>query len=426
MRCILLIVAAALCAPTITACTGQDDDRPRIGGARDGAGAGSGASAEETGPTGEPVTLTLWHAYRDDERAAIESAIERYNAEHPGITVESLAVPFDAYPDRLSAAIPRGRGPDMFIFAHDRVGNWAEEGIIEPVNFWTDSELLARFYDVTVQALVYERRLFGLPIAFKSLVLFYNRDLVPTPPTTTDELIRVARSHTDSSGEGTYGFVYENTKLYFHAPWLHGFGGSVLDGEDGLHVNDSEAVAALRFAASLHQEHHLLPENVFSQTVTSLFNSGRAAMVMNGPWFRGELQDVNWGVAPLPTISETGEPARPFLSVEAMMISAQSSNQELAFEAIRWFATDPEAVAIRMERGHQPVTLRSAFDGEVDPVMRAFEQQMLLAIPTPNTPLMRQVWSHMDTALFRSIKNRDDPVTVLEEARSRIEADRER
>ena len=108
------------------------------------------------------------------------------------------------------------------------------------------------------------------------------------------------------------------------------------------------------------------------------------------------------------------------------MISAQSSNQELAFEAIRWFATDPEAVAIRMERGHQPVTLRSAFDGEVDPVMRAFEQQMLLAIPTPNTPLMRQVWSHMDTALFRSIKNRDDPVTVLEEARSRIEADRER
>ena len=39
-----------------------------------------------------------------------------------GVQIETLAVPYQAFADRITAAVPRGKGPDLFIFAHDRIG----------------------------------------------------------------------------------------------------------------------------------------------------------------------------------------------------------------------------------------------------------------------------------------------------------------
>ena len=104
------------------------------------------------------------------------------------------------------------------------------------------------------------------------------------------------------------------------------------------------------------------------------------------------------------------------------MISAHSSHVERAFEASWWLATDLEATRIRLQVGHQPVALRSAFeDNEVDPVMAVFHEQMLNSMATPNTPLMRRIWSHVDTALFKAIENGDDVHEVLSVAQERIE-----
>ena len=33
--------------------------------------------------------------------------------------------------DKLAVAVPRGNGPDLFIFAHDRLGDWATSGLLE-------------------------------------------------------------------------------------------------------------------------------------------------------------------------------------------------------------------------------------------------------------------------------------------------------
>ena len=398
---------------------------------------GSGGAAEslECSPS-EPTTLTLWHSYREDERAALEALITRFNDSHAMIEIAPRAVPFDAYPDRISAAIPRGRGPDMFIFAHDRTGNWAEEDIIEPLNKWLlDPSILERFFEPTVVPLVYKHQLYGLPLAYKSLVLYYNTDLISSPPQTTDEMIQLALRHTArDSAEERFGLVYEYTKLYFHVPWIHGFGGTVLDGEDQVHIHEPASIRALQFAAALYQTHRVLPDSPSSQSITSLFNQGRAAMVINGPWFRAEIEGAPYHVAPLPIVSDTDPPTRaqPFLTVEAMMMSAGGSNQNCAFEAMVWFATNRDGARIRMEQGHQPVALQSAYgtpdaaehdDAMLDPAMAVFRDQMLSSVPTPNTPTMLRVWANADTAIFRAIKNGDSATEVLATARERIEED---
>lgn len=415
--------AAALFLVLMAGCKGQSPTAPTDEGTG-AAGEGQEQQAEQVFER-EHITLMLWHSYREDEEAALHQVIELFNSTHPDTTLESLAIPFDAYPDRITAAVPRGRGPDVFIFAHDRVGDWAIERIIEPIDFWTDGALLDQFFENTVQALVFRRHLYGLPLAFKSVALFYNPELIPSPPTTTDEMIQLASNLTQGEGEARqFGLVYQYNSLYFHAPWLHGFGGRIMDDEGNLAMSEPAAVQALQFAQSLYQEHGLLPENVYSQSVVSMFNAGRAAMVISGPWFRGELTDAaRWSVAPLPTISATGQPAQPFLSTEAVIVSAHGEHKERSFEVARWLATDAESARIRLEVGHVPVALRSAYDGEVDPVIQTFREQMEHSVSTPNTPLMRQVWGHYDTALFNGVKNNADATTVLNTAQERIQSE---
>ena len=106
---------------------------------------GSFAAALLFGAAGSAwaAELVVWHAYRGQERDAFEKTVEMFNAKFgsSGTTAKTLAVPFDAYADKTTAAVPRGRGPDVFIFAQDRLGGWVEGGqTVEPIDFFLEDE----------------------------------------------------------------------------------------------------------------------------------------------------------------------------------------------------------------------------------------------------------------------------------------------
>lgn len=58
--------------------------------------------------------LRLWHAYRDAEAAALVEIVEAFSA-RTGHRVELLAVAHESFASKLTATIPRGQGPDVFI-----------------------------------------------------------------------------------------------------------------------------------------------------------------------------------------------------------------------------------------------------------------------------------------------------------------------
>ena len=84
--------------------------------------------------------IVLWHAYRAEEKAALEKVVAEFNKANAGkIKVTTLAVPYDAFADKITATVPRGKGPDLFIFAQDRLGGWIEAGnTVEPIDFFLD------------------------------------------------------------------------------------------------------------------------------------------------------------------------------------------------------------------------------------------------------------------------------------------------
>ena len=394
---------------------------------------GDGAPAAGTGgffeDSPEPVKLVLWHAYRGEERKALDELVGTFNDRHQNLSIRALPVPFDALVDKLNVTIPRGKGPDIFIFAHNLIGEWLEADatpLIEPLNgTWAKRGHVFPFLPEAIRPLVRKKSLWGLPLAYKSLVLYYNKALVKTPPANTDELIALAKRQT-SAAEKRFGLVYEADKLYHHALWVHGFGGTVLDADDAPQLATPQQIAALTFARSLVREHGIVPEGMTTYMVTSLFNDGAAAMAFNGPWFRGDIgEGVDYGVALLPAVSATGQPAQPFLGIEAVFMNARSEKKRWAYQAMR-FLTSDEAAMVRCLKGKQPVPNRAVYEDErvrADPFIPVFAAQAKQAVPMPASQQMQVVWATVDTALAGAIFGETAPAAALADAQKKATFD---
>ncbi len=370
----------------------------------------------------EPTTVTVWYSYRGMEKEALVKVVQAYSELGTQVKIKLRFVPFDGLNDRIKGSIPLGRGPDLIIFAHDPLGAWSEMGLIEPLTQWTRPEDNTPFIQSTLKALVYRKNLYALPLAFKSVALFYNKALVSKPPATWAELLKIVE---DQHAAGRYGLAYEAASLYYHAPWVHGFGEPVLSDRGQVSVDTEPARQALIVARELVKTHRATPINVTTAMVGELFNRGKAAMVMSGPWMRGEIDSkVDYGVAPLPRLPN-GKPARPFLSVEGVFMNKHSKNKTAAMEVLRWLVSERSA-AIRFDVGSQPVANTRVWaerKGKLDPRMAAFKLQAESSVVTSSNPRMQQIWAPYDRALLSVIAGDQTPKKALAQAQKAIDSE---
>ncbi len=361
--------------------------------------------------------IVVWHAYRGGEKTAFEKVVQQYNA-RPGakVRVTTLAVPFDAFADKISAAIPRGKGPDLFIYAQDRLGGWVEAGnTVEPIDFYVDDALKATFIPGTVEALTYRGSLWGLPFNYKVIALVYNRKLIRDPPRTTADLVAACKK-IGSKAAGTFGLAYWYENFYYHAILMNAFGGGVFDARGNPRVNAPENVRSLQLLQRWIEKDGILPAEPSTALVTSLFNEGKAAMVFSGPWFLGEIAPgIDFGVTTLPAASELGgKPMRPWTTVEGVYIASPSRQKEAAVEFAK-YVTGAEAGLIMAVEGRQsPANAAVYADPGVasDAILAAFRKQVEVAVPMPNVPEMTMVWGPAATAMSAIAKGANPKATM--------------
>ena len=367
--------------------------------------------------------IVVWHAYRAAEKAAIEKVAAAYSA-HPGIKVTTLAVPYDAFADKISAAVPRGKGPDVFIYAQDRLGGWIEAGnTVEPIDFFLDKATKDRFIPTTLEAMTYRRTVWGLPVNYKVITLIYNTKLVKEPPRTTAELVALARKLTDK-GAGRYGLAYWYSDYYYHAALQNAFGGRVFEGATARPVlNAPENVKGLALLISW-LDAGILPGEPSTALITALFNQGKAAMIFTGPWFLGEIApEIEYGLALLPKVSEAGnKPLRPWMTVEGAFIAAPSKNKDAAYEFVKYLTDVGPATTMALE-GRQTPSNRAVYDNpkvKADPVLKAFHDQVQVAVPMPNLPEMTMVWSPATIMMASVAKRTIQPKPALDKAQAEV------
>jgi len=356
--------------------------------------------------------IVVWHAYRAAEKAAIEKVAAAYGASHPGVKVTTLAVPYDAFADKISAAVPRGKGPDIFIYAQDRLGGWIEAGnTVEPVDFFLDKPTRDRFIPSTLDAVTYKGTVYGLPVNYKVITLIYNKKLVTTPPRTSAELVTLAKKLTDKAA-GRFGLAYWYSDYYYHAALQNAFGGRVFEkGTAKPVLNAPENVKALDLLVKWLDE-GILPAEPSTALITALFNQGKAAMIFTGPWFLGEIApEIDYGLAQLPTVAEAGNaPLRPWMTVEGAYIAAPSKNKDVAYDFMKYL-TDKDSARVMALEGRQSPSNKATYDDPkvaADPVLKAFRTQVEVAVPMPNLAEMTMVWSPA-TIMMASVAKRSTP-----------------
>jgi arabinogalactan oligomer/maltooligosaccharide transport system substrate-binding protein len=392
---------------------------------RHGLGALAATVALSLGSAAQAATdLTVWHAYRGDEKAAFEKVVAQYNAKQKDVVVKTLAVPYDAYADKITASVPRGKGPDVFIFAQDRLGGWVEAGqTIEPIDFFLEDATKASLVPGMMAAMTYRDTVYGLPLNYKSIAMIYNTALVKAPPKTTAELVKLAKGFTDAPS-GRFGLAYEYSNFFFHAALMNAFGGQVFAPGPTPVIDSPANVAAVKTMLQWYKQDGILPADPSSTLIANLFNEGKAPIVFSGPWFLGEVQDkVKYAIAPLPAVTEAGgKPMKPWLTVEGVYVSAQSAHKEKAYAFAEHLVSTEAALVLALEGGQLPTNKAAYADPRVmkNSTLQGFRKQLDTAVPMPNYAEMTLMWSPVTTAMNKIVKGSATPEAALKEAQETV------
>lgn len=368
--------------------------------------------------------LVIWH---DKEDAVVEALEEYLKTALPDVEVvfEKKTSLTDSL--KLVGNDPNA-APDLFIFAHDKIGVFAEMGILSPITNLVDPETLNNFLPMTLDAVTYKDTVYQLPLYFETLLFMYNRRYMQDDevPTTTDELYAYMQNNT---GRGRYGFVEQHSTAYYSAAWIHGFGGSIID-ESGIPFPNQQAI---KDALSYHMKFvELMPGETEYNTVNTLFLEGKADSTIGGPWMVPSAREagIDLGFAAMPVIDETGKALAPYSGVQGIhVLRFAAENKTEAVKKLLAALSKPEiGTSLALASGCAPANASCYEDPRVvdDELVQSMKATAEIAIPMPNIPEMDVMWtvvSNLLTDVNLSKKSIDSSFeNALDQAESLIAA----
>lgn len=361
----------------------------------------------------EDGKLLIWTGNNRDRDAMLE-AVQPF-VDDLGIEVAIEIVDPDL-PVKFQQAAATGDGPDIVLWAHDRFGEWAGGGLlasVQPSAEWADGVLGS-----SLDAVQFDGKTWGYPVAVEAVTLVYNKDLVATPPASFEEI--------KDLDLGVQPILWDYNNTYFTMPLLMAQGGYAFQKVDGAYdgtdtgVNNAGAIAGGEVLKSLFDD-GVLPEGVDYGVMDGAMSNGETAMVLNGPWSWGgyEGAGINIGIAPIPTVG--GEVSPPFLGVQALGINAASPNIDLAVELIENYLAADEGLAAWNQNGALGALAdKSAAEAQNNPLVLGMLAVAANGIPMPSNPEMGAFWGAMGPALTNITTGAASPEEALNDAAARI------
>lgn len=334
----------------------------------------------------EPVEVTFWHAYGTGsaEEVALTGLLEKAAVDLPQYKINVLQVPFNDIFNKYRTDVAAGGGPDMFIAPNDSLGDDARAGLIADITSLADGKLEG-VNQLGIDGMTLDGKLYGIPESLKAVALWYNKELLPTPPATTDELKALMES-------GQY--VAFSFGCYHHYGFFEAFGGQIFD--DSWKVVADQGTGVTDAVSYLNDLYQISKANGWSKNDSdglAPFTEGQAVAITNGNWAMGDYYKAlgdKLGVAPLP--AGPAGPAAPMLGVDGFYFNPNSTNQEAALE-VALYLTNAESQTVMMnEAGHVPVRT----DVEIsDPLIQGLVDAFNTgATIRPQVPELGKYWSN--------------------------------
>ncbi|WP_190274675.1 maltose/maltodextrin ABC transporter substrate-binding protein MalE [Pantoea sp. At-9b] len=330
------------------------------------------------------------------------------------------------HPDKMEEKYPQvaatGDGPDIIFWAHDRFGGYAESGLLAEIT--PDKNFQEKIIPFTWDAVRFNGKLIGYPISVEALSLIYNKDLLPSPPKTWEEIAALDKQ---MRKQGKSALMFNLQEPYFTWPLLAAGGAYAFKYADGHYnvkdvgVDNAGAKAGLQFLVDQVKAKTLNADTDYS-IAEAAFNKGQTAMTINGPWAWSNIDKsgINYGVTLLPTLN--GKPSKAFVGVLSAGINAASPNKELAKEFLEnYLLTDAGLAAVNKDKPLGAVALKSFQQQlEKDPRIAATMSNAQNGDIMPNIPQMAAFWYAMRTATLNALSGRQSVDAALKDAKARL------
>lgn len=366
----------------------------------------------------EPGKLSIWINGDKGYRGLQMVGDQFENA--TGIPVQ-VSHPDDAT-GKFQQAAATGQGPDIFIWAHDRYGEWVQAGLLQAL---TPSKKVRKgIVEFAWDAVTIGGNVYGYPMAIEAVGLIYNKDLVASAPRTFEEIFALDKS---LAKEGKKAILWDYNNTYYTWGMMAANGGYAFAKENGVFNPRNSGVnadGAMKGAAMLHQMvvEGLMPVGVDYAASEAAFNSGKVAMTINGPWAWSNMKksQINFGVTTIPSVN--GKVSRPFVGITAAMVNASTTNKDIAIEFIENYMITVAGLKTINADVELGAVANKEFMKELgaDTNIAATFKNAELGKPMPNIPEMGKFWSAMGPALSNITSGRQDVKSALDAASKRI------
>ncbi|POW54933.1 maltose/maltodextrin ABC transporter substrate-binding protein MalE [Candidatus Pantoea alvi] len=330
------------------------------------------------------------------------------------------------HPDKMEEKYPQvaatGDGPDIIFWAHDRFGGYAQSGLLAEIS--PDKSFQEKLFPFTWDAVRFNGKLIGYPVSVESLSLIYNKDLLPDPPKSWEEMAAVDKQ---LRAKGKSAIMFNLQEPYFTWPLLAAGGAYAFKKSDSGYdvkdtgVDNAGAKAGMQFLVNQVKAKTLNADTDYS-IAEAAFNKGQTAMTINGPWAWSNIDKsgINYGVTLLPTLN--GKPSKTFVGVLSAGINAASPNKELAKEFLEnYLLTDAGLDAVNKDKPLGAVTLKSFQQAlEKDERIAATMNNARSGDIMPNIPQMAAFWYAMRTATLNALSGRQSVDAALKDAQARL------
>lgn len=262
------------------------------------------------------ITITWWTnpwrvappGFPEDKAPTAEDfpawVSEEFMKLHPNVKVVYEVVPNAGYSQKVTAAILAGNPPDLIKDLNYK-RQWAETGLLEPIDPWLTPEEMDDWYDYTLRKGLVNGQHYIFPWNNSSngmgVTMLLNPEIfeehgvempaLPSRAWSIDEFLEKAKQL--SSPPNRYAFAFGAKDLENTLAWLYLHGARMFnEDETEVILNSPEGVAGLQFLLDAMYEYEIAPkgaEGMGVYDIIGLFHQGKTAIGYGGPYEIGRI-----------------------------------------------------------------------------------------------------------------------------------------
>jgi multiple sugar transport system substrate-binding protein len=376
-------------------------------------GGGSGGSSSAGATAKGPIT----YVQGKDNSNVVRPLIDKWNKAHPNekVTFKEQTDQADQQHDDLVQHF-QAKDANYDVVDVDVVwtAEFAAKGWLQPLtgDFKMDnSKLLAP----TVKSGTYNGTQYAAPQTSDGGMLYYRKDLVPTPPKTWDELLKdcdIAKANGINCYAGQFA-KYEGLTVNV-AEAINTNKGTIV-GDDGktVTVDSTEANTGLTRLVDGFKSGAIPAEAITYQEEAGRqsFEAGKLLFLRNWPYVYNlaktdgsSVVKDTFGVAPLPGVNGTGVSS---LGGHNAAISSYSKNKGTAFAFLQFLQTE-ETQKFFVTQGSLAPVLTSLYDdaslNTQLPYLSTLKTSIANAVPRPVSPFYPAITKAVQDNAYAALK----------------------